>query len=188
MQALIIPMSWLLSAAIPDSHVHSLLSNEGVRWLFGHITENIASPVLVWIVLLCIAIGAVVRSKLAKALFSNDKTSAPKTYQERMAIRVVIIEIILAIVIMFLLTAIPHAILLSATGQLFPSSFSRSILPTTCATMVVCSVTYGLVSGTINNLTSFTDTLTYGIAKGAPFILLYVIAAQLIASIMFVIN
>ena len=57
----LILMSWILSATGMEG-VRSLLSSEGIRWFVGGFAEMVASPILAWIVLLLIAIGAFMQS------------------------------------------------------------------------------------------------------------------------------
>lgn len=59
--------TWLWSAAMPSSSVRPLLSDTGIRWFFGTFVSNLARPLLIWIILLDIAIGACVRSGLGRA-------------------------------------------------------------------------------------------------------------------------
>ena len=54
---LMILISWLISSAMPNTHVRSLLNSDGIRWFLGHLIDHICSPVLVWIILLTISYG-----------------------------------------------------------------------------------------------------------------------------------
>ncbi len=56
-QLLLMLVSWIWSAAVPASGVRSMLSSEGIRWFFGHFAEMLATPLLVWILLLAAAYG-----------------------------------------------------------------------------------------------------------------------------------
>ena len=55
---------------------------------------------------------------------------------------------VVTVVIMLLLTVVPHAILLSVTGELFPSAFSSSLIPSLSFVLIVMSLSYGVASGT----------------------------------------
>ena len=70
LQLLLVLVSWLLTAAMPDLAMRSLLSPEGIRWFFGHFTENIAQPLLVWLILFHIAFIAYRQGGLQHALSS----------------------------------------------------------------------------------------------------------------------
>ncbi len=80
----------------------------------------------------------------------------------------------------------PHAALLSATGQLFPSSFSRSCIPAIAFCVMVDAVIYGILAGKLRSLDDVVAALTRGIASAAPLILLYVLGAELAASCAYV--
>ena len=89
-------------------------------------------------------------------------------------------------IVMLLLTAIPHAILLSVTGQLFPSSFSSSFIPSLSLIIIIMSLTYGVASGTIDSVAKMHKILVGGLEVGAKFIPTYVIGIQLYMSIIYV--
>lgn len=61
---MLILLSWLCSAAFPASGIHSLLSGEGLRWFFGHFSKLLAKPLLADLLLLAIACGCLVRSRI----------------------------------------------------------------------------------------------------------------------------
>ena len=85
-----------------------------------------------------------------------------------------------------MLTFLPHAILLSATGHLFPSAFSRSLVPIIAFGICVLSITYGVVSGRLKSLSSVIHSLSYGIEKGAVLLVLYILLIQFYESLRFV--
>lgn len=84
------------------------------------------------------------------------------------------------------LSVIPHAILLSATGGLWPSPFSRAFIPLLSLGVIMFSVIYGTLSRSFSSLTDVTDSMAAGIAKAAPLLVVYVLLMQLIESIRFV--
>jgi p-aminobenzoyl-glutamate transporter AbgT len=175
-------ISWLITAAIPEIAMRSLLSSEGIRWFFGHFVDNLATPVLVWMVLIGISYGALIHSGLFQAL----RTRRSLDYPKRFALHLVLFEMILITAIILLLTVIPHAILLSVTGNLIPSSFSNSIIPIICFSICVFSVSYGLMSGTLQSLQSIFRCLSVGITYTTSIWLLYILGAELYFSILFV--
>ena len=187
-------VSWLITAAKPEIAMHSLLSSEGLRWFFGQFVHNLATPVLVWLLLLSVAYGVVVSSGLGDVfkeqfhrLFNRKKRkSLQLTYRQRFALRAVLLELCLAIIIMLLLTAVPHAVLLSVTGQLFPSSFSSSIVAVVAFAFCVFGVTYGVMGGRFHSLPEVFRSLYVGIGRTAPLWLLYILVAELYFSIRFV--
>ena len=118
--------------------------------------------------------------------FGSFESMIGLTFRDRLAIRVALVFLIIYLVILALLTLTPHAILLSATGHLFPSAFSRSLIPAIAFGLCLVSVTFGLVSGRLHSLTDIFDALSSGVAHGAPIIIVYLFAIQLYASLRFV--
>jgi len=176
-EAVLILVSWILSAMRVEG-VRSLLSGEGVRWFFGHFTTMVASPWLACLVLLLVALGCLQKS----GLFSRLHTS----YRDRLALRVTIVFLVIYVGVVLLLTAIPHAVLLSSTGNLFPSPFSHSIVPILSFGMILISVSFGMVSGRFQTLSDVLDALSFGCRKGAPLFIFYILAIQLYESLKFV--
>ena len=132
-QLALILLSWLLTAAFPELPMRSVLSSEGIRWFFGSFVSNQLSPLLIYFIMTVMAAGACVRSRLyttLRAMLSNMRSSLTNStnnrykfhYREKAGLRVALVEFIVYVIIMILLTAVPHAILLSVTGQLFPMS------------------------------------------------------------------
>ena len=172
-EALLIILSWILSTTMTEG-VRSLLSSEGIRWFFGSFTGIIASPLLVWLLLALIAIGSVQKSGL---------TAWKRHYRDRLALRVATVSLLIYLTLIALLTFLPHAILLSATGDLFPSAFSRSLVPIIAFGICVLSITYGVVSGRLKSLSSVIHSLSYGIEKGAVLLVLYILLIQFYESL-----
>ena len=202
-ELLLVILSWLLSATRLEG-VRSLLSSEGVRWFFGSFTEMVASPLLVWLLLGLCAWGCLQRSGLLTFspfhfftsspfhLFTSSPfhffTFSPLAYRDKIAMRVSLVFLVLYLVVIALLTLTPHAILLSATGSLFPSAFSRSLVPIVCFGLCLVSLVFGLISGRLHGLADILEALSTGIAQGAPLIIIYLFAIQLYESLRFVFN
>ena len=175
-EALLIILSWILSTTMTEG-VRSLLSSEGIRWFFGSFTGIIASPLLVWLLLALIAIGSVQKSGL---------TAWKRHYRDRLALRVATVSLLIYLTLIALLTFLPHAILLSATGDLFPSAFSRSLVPIIAFGICVFSITYGVVSGRLKSLSSIIHAMSFGIERGAVLFVLYILLIQFYESLRFV--
>jgi len=124
-----------------------------------------------------IAIGSVQKSGL---------TAWKRHYRDRLALRVATVSLLIYLTLIALLTFLPHAILLSATGDLFPSAFSRSLVPIIAFGICVLSITYGVVSGRLKSLSSVIHSLSYGIEKGAVLLVLYILLIQFYESLRFV--
>lgn len=176
-ETVLILLSWILSAMRVEG-VRSLLSGEGVRWFFGHFTSMVASHWLACLVLMLVALGCLQKS----GLFVQPHTS----YRDRMALRITVVFLVFYVGVILLLTAIPHAVLLSSTGSLFPSPFSRSIVPLLSFGIILVSVTFGMVSGRFQTLADVLDALSFGCRKGAPLFIFYILLIQLYESLRFV--
>ena len=182
-EVLLFILSWLLSATRMEG-VRSLISSEGIRWFFGSWQTLFASPLLVWLLLCLIAWGCLRKSGLIR--FFTFSPFHAFTFRDRLALRVSIVFLVIYLIILALLTLTPHAILLSATGHLFPSAFSRSLVPVIVFGVCLVSVTFGLVSGRLRSLADILDALSNGIARGASLIVIYLFAIQLFESFRFV--
>ena len=175
-ELILILVSWLLSATMTEG-VRSLLSSEGIRWFFGSFVDIMASPLLVWLVLILIALGSLLKSGLL---------AMQQSYREKVALRSALLLLILYVAVILLLTVTPNAILLSITGSLFPSAFSRSLVPIIAFGIVLMSISFGVMSGRINSLPAVLETLSFGISKGAELFVLYILIMQLYESLWFV--
>jgi len=179
-ELLLFILSWLLSATRMEG-VRSLLSSEGIRWFFGYFTEMVASPLLVWLLLCLCAWGCLQCSGLL-SMFRYSQI----TYRDKVALRVSLVFLVIYVAIIALLTLAPHAILLSATGSLFPSAFTRSLVPIVCFGLCLVSLVFGLMSGRLRGLADILEALSTGISQGAPLIIVYLFAIQLYESLRFV--
>ena len=174
-QIVLVLLSWLITAAMPEAFPRSMLSPEGIRWFFGSFTENMASPWLVGLLLICIAWGTLQTS----GLLHFDHT----IYRHRNALRLVLIELVLFVAVILLLTVVPHAILLNVMGGIEASSFSRSILPYICFAVIVMSLSFGAVSNRLQGIEAMGESLSEGIRMAAPYFVIYILANQLYSSI-----
>lgn len=195
-QLALILLSWLITAAFPELPIRSLLSSEGVRWFFGSFTANQLTPLLAWFITAAMAVGACVRSRLWAAfctkmsglLHRRDCTDGRQGlhYRERIGLRLALAEFMVYVVIMLLLTVVPHAILLSVTGELFPSAFSSSLIPSLSFVLIVMSLSYGVASGTVDSFARMHRVLVGGLEAGARIVPAYVIGVQLYMSLLYV--
>ena len=174
-ELVVVLLSWLLSAMMTDG-VRSLLSGEGIRWYFSHFVDFLASPLLVWLLLLSMTVGSLVKSGIR----------SPQGYRDRLALRFAFILVAVYVLLVLVLTLLPHGVLLSATGRLFPSPFSRALVPIVAFGILLLSVTYGLVSGRFRSAADVVASLCYGIAASAPLFLLYVLILQFYHSLRYV--
>lgn len=176
---LLVLFSWIFTALHPTAPLRSLLSAEGIRWLFGHNVDTLAKPVLVWIVLGTMAYGPMAISGLCRLRL-------PLGIRERFSLRLVAVELLCVVVIMALLTLLPQPVLLSATGNVSHSSFLSSLVPVICLTLMIVGLTYGISVGTIKGLTDAYNSIVFGFRYGGHIIVFYILLTMLYATICFV--
>jgi len=176
-ELLLILLSWILSAAMPMSGIRSMLSSEGIRWFLGHFVEILAHPVLVWLILLAMSYGCIRHC----AIFD-----VRHTYRFTRARWLSALVLMAYVVVILLLTIVPRAVLLSASGTLWPSPFSSALVPLIAFGLLVFSMVYGLVAGTFQSFSDVYDSLLSGIRSAAPLLLFYVLLSQFFYSLCFV--
>ena len=176
-QLLLMLVSWLLAAAIPTSGVRSLLSSEGLRWFLGHFSDVLGTSVLLCLLLLLMAYGC-----LRGCGILHFKTS----YRQSRALAIMLLLLAVYVGIIVLLTMIPQAVLLSATGSLWPSPFSAAICPLFAFGITLLSAVYGYVAGSYHNMSDVYQSLIDGVRDGAPLLLFYVLLGQLYYSLLFI--
>ncbi len=180
-EGVLVIVSWLLSALRLEG-VRSMLSSEGIRWFVGGFSDIVASPLLAWLLLMLIACGSIQQSGVIPLLGSKGKIS----FRDRLALRVASVFVLLYAIVICMLTIMPHAILLSVKGSLFPSAFSRSILPIICFGVTLFSIVFAMMSGHKKKGEDIIDILSYGIRQGASLVIIYIFAIQFYASLRFV--
>ena len=176
-QLLLMLTSWLLSAANPTGGVRSLLSSEGLRWYLGRFSEVLGTPLLLCLLLLMMAYGCL---KCCGILHYKS------SYRQKRALAITLILLVTYVAAIGLLALIPHAILLSATGLLWPSPFSAAALPLLALGTTLLSVVYGYVAGNFRTMADVYQSLLDGIRCGAPLLLFYVLLGQLYYSLQFI--
>jgi aminobenzoyl-glutamate transport protein len=95
---------------------------------------------------------------------------------------------VVAVMLLVLLAAIPHAVMLSVTGSLWPSPFSRALLPLLSFIVIALSAFYGIMAGHFANLSNVYDALLDGIRQGAALLLFYLLIIQLYLSVCYIIS
>ena len=174
--------SWIFKAVNPELPIRSLLSAEGIRWMVGSIGDNLAGRGLVWLLLGSMAFGSV---KFCGILDVPRKWKA-MSFWDRFGVMVALAELLVIVVLTLLLTVLPHAVLLGVTGNLYPSSFSKSLFFIVCLSVCLISVSFGVVSSRLRSLEEVCDCLVAGIAYTLPLWLIYVLAIELYASLQFI--
>ena len=123
-----------------------------IRHIWMHGTAHVASPLLTHALMILIAIGSIIHSRLFR-------------HYDIDAIWTSIVVAVICIVSLILLAILPSSPLIGVTGSLYPSPWVDGLIPALCTSAVVISITFGLVSGRINTLRTLLDNLTYGIQR-----------------------
>ncbi len=178
-QVLVVLASWVLMAAMPDVFTRSLTNAEGIRWFCGNFTDMLATPWLVWIVLASFAAGMVGQCGVLRYDSSE--------YRQRTALRLILVEFLMAVLLMLALTVVPHAILLNVLGGLLPSSFTRSLVPYVCLVLIFMGASYGWMSERFRSVTDIYVAMNSGFRLLSPLFLFYVLLMQLYRSIMYLV-
>lgn len=177
--------SWLRSAAMPSSSIRTLLSESGIRWLFGTFVMNLLNtPLLVWIILLDIAFGACVRSGLWSATSIFIKSPSKLNALQKKGLSVAIELIVFEMCILALLIFPRHAILLSVTGELYPSSASTSFVPIVAFMILSSSIAYGL--STIHSYSDVMKCALNGGKKLKVILCFYILLMELAAIVKYI--
>ena len=175
LQIMLFILSWIVTATNPDLKVRSLLSGEGVRWFIGAYVDNQSNFVLVWLLLLSISFGAVRQSGLLSAVRNIRRLG----FRERLAIRFVSI-------VLFLLTCVPHAVLLNVAGNIYPGSLSMGFVALLSFVLCTFAITYYNVVANRISLSGIFGLLTAGVSSASPFFVLFLLVSCLYHSICFV--
>lgn len=138
--------------------------DEFLRFLWLHGTERASSELLIYVILLLMAIGSVIYSKI---LVLRD--------QDGLMAAVVMLLICISLL---LFTAFwPNSPLIGVTGKVFPSPWSYGLFQSLCIVCVVVSFVFGIVSGTLHSARDVLQLLTYGISRWSWLILLAMIVS-----------
>ena len=189
-------VSWLLSATQGEG-VRSLLSSEGIRFFFGGFTNMLLKPLLVWLLLLSMAWGCLRHSGLLMPPpkerdleVSGESVRHSPAYGgigRGLRVRVFLLVIFVVYVgVVLLLTVTPQAVLLSATGQLWPSPFSHALVPMIAFGIILLSTAYGILSRRFLSVADVCQSLIQGIISITPLLLLYILVMQLVGALRFV--
>lgn len=182
LQLVIVLLSWILNTLMPESGVRSMLQGEAIRWFCGHFVDFCASPCLVWIILLAMASGTC----HASGITDRHTSCHGDLRRHRHAMMAVLAVVVVYACIVSMLTLVPHAVLLSAVGRLFPSPFSAAIMVFVSLLIFIVSVVYGIVTGRFSSVRDIACSLSYGVSIASPLLVLYIFTAAVTNSVIYV--
>jgi p-aminobenzoyl-glutamate transporter AbgT len=180
--------SWILSAW--GVVVRGVLQPEGIRWFFVTLPQVWSTSTVALLLLLFSALGCMEASGLWGAFRSHfpvvrrgEEGRASLGYRQRLAFGWSIFFWVLFLLPYVLLACTPHSLLLSITGNLWHRSPFINTLPYVLLfSWVVQSLLYALLCGRLTTLSRLSQLLTYGIARYAPLLILY-LEAQLLYTV-----
>lgn len=159
--AILLPfLSWLLSAL--EFQVRSLLSEEGLRWLFKYGTESLINYWVILFILFLIDVGIFRYISLWHQ--THIVQYGPRLYAA--------LFVLCGLVLLVLGAFLRHSPLLSVTGEFYHSPFLCG-LP--CALLLLSGIgglIYAVFSQSITTLTQLTECLTNGISRYSVLLLL----------------
>lgn len=126
--------------------------DELLRYLWLHGTERAASELLIYTILLLMAIGSVIRSKLLVVRDTDGLVAA-------------IVVAVISNVMLVISALMPSSPLLSVTGKVFPSPWSHGLFQSLCIECIIVCFVFGIVSGTLHSRRDVLELITYGIAR-----------------------
>lgn len=177
-ELLLVMGSWILSAALPMSGIRSMLSGEGIRFFLGHFADLLATPQLVWLLLLAMAYGVVLRSGVI---------SGARSFRSSRARLIALLFAAAYLAVVLLMALVPHAVLLSASGTLWPSPFSASLVPLTAFGLAMVAAVYGIVAGTITSLADIYESFVDGLRRAAALLPICLLLVLICESLYFII-
>ena len=182
LQIAVVMGSWVASVLYPELAIRSMFVGESVRWFWSTLADNMSSTILVWLLLSGAMTELFVGGGLSKAIVSYKQT----TDSERMALMVVAWELVAMFIVLFLLAFVPHAVLLSALGTITPNSYLDSFVIMLILGVCIMSLTYGMVTGRYASFVDAYGAAASGVATTAPLVIVYLLAAELYCSVVWV--
>lgn len=143
--------------------------DELLRYLWLHGTERAASELLIYTILLLMAIGSVIRSKLLVVRDTDGLVAA-------------IVVAVISNVMLVISALMPSSPLLSVTGKVFPSPWSHGLFQSLCIECIIVCFVFGIVSGTLHSRRDVLELITYGIARW-PWAILLAMAVSFFVNI-----
>lgn len=179
-------LSWLLS--VVGEPVRNLLSSEGIRWLFSHASMNFLKVEFSYFLQIILILGALKWSGLARAVGAllHWPGCVTVSYRQRRALVFSAMVVLVYVCIMLLLTLLPHAVLLSAAGNLYPSPFSEGFISAVTTGVMLTAIIYGTMSNTLRTFREVTRILYAGFEYYGVWVVAAMMTAEFYAAIRYV--
>lgn len=181
------PLSWIGSAM--GYPLYNLFSEEGVRWFYAHMHERFTTSLLAVVFPVVLICGSLIRSGLGQLLKDICRIKGRRTritYRQKTALMIAGIFFAVYFIIMLLLVLLPQAVLLSATGHIWPSPFAYGILPVSALGIQITAMIYANLSNHLHGLSETLSVMYWGIQRYAIWIFITLMVAQVIHSIIYI--
>lgn len=141
--------------------------DEFIRHLWLHGTEQAASEFLVFVILLLMATGAILRSRLFVVRNMDGMAAA-------------VVVALICNALLLLSAIMPGSPLLGVTGRIFPSPWIHGFFQSLCFEAMLVALVFGLVSGTVSSVRHIIELFTYGISRWPWVIIMAMLVSFLI--------
>lgn len=185
-------VGWLLFSWLADAAgypINSLLSAEGLRRCFFEADFGAFSSGTFRLLLGLVVLGALRHSGLGSALCNRlraGKRGGATTLRQRRALSLAGVALLAYIVVWAVLLLLPHSLLLSVTGRLFPSPFSHGLPLLLTGGAVLASAVYGSVSNRLRGWSETVQLFYIGLRFYAVWFVDYLLALQLFGMVTYI--
>lgn len=171
--SLLLPcLTWILSAF--DLPVRSLLSDEGLRWLFHNGSASLVAWPIELLVLFLVSLGA-----LRFAGFFSRPWQHPTAWYGSL-----LLLVLLLLPLCYAAFSV-HSPLVSITGTLRHSPFIIGFPAALCLAFLFMACLFGLLSSRLKSLSDWALCLTYGLSRYAPWLLSAMLLSFLVSCFRF---
>lgn len=163
-QALVILLSWIVSAVFPACGFNSLLSGSGIRWLLSCYVDNGRSDLLAWFLFCSFFMGTFIWSGLPKKIILFRSCS----YDEKFALALFFFGLAGAILLCLFLALYPRSPLLGVTGMLVPGPYLKGAFFIIGMSIFGGSVVFSMLTGRVKSYRDAAEALVCGLKSVAP--------------------
>ena len=169
------PVSWLGSAA--GLAWENLLSVQGLRWYCFHAQDMLCTPVLSYVIPVVVLVGALERSGIWNVF--RERMSVGRfqlTYRQRRALAMSGVFFCLFMGAVILSVTGPVPILLSITGEMYPSPFFVALCQSVPVGLTLSALAYASLGGHLRGWPDCLSVLYWGAARHAVWIFVTVLS------------
>lgn len=166
-------VSWLCNSYYAD--VRSVITYDGIRWLFSESLDNFRKAPLAETVLIMVGLSVLTESGFVSAIFRR------KTLKQRKAMRQTVLVIAVAFVLLAVLALPKHAVLRNVFGGFESSPLTEGMLCIIFSVAVVAANVYGFLSGRMTGFSDFVSAHSYLLRQTSHIFIIAFEGSQLIA-------